>query len=478
MATISSAGIGSGLDVQSIVSKLIALEKQPLTQLQSRGSTLSTKISSWGTVKSQLSSLQDAARALTTASNWSSRSFASSNTSAITGSVTSSAAAGAYSVNVTALAQQQVTRTASGIAAGSGVGQSGTLEITLGSWSGSTFSASGSAVTLSVSSTDTLGTIAQNINNLGAGITATVVTSGGQDNLILRSDKTGATQGFQIRALDGTSTPITSGTGLGALAYAYNSGSASFYGMTQTQAAQNAAATIEGIAVTSSTNTISDAVAGLTLELKDETASPVTVTVGKDLDAVKAKIQSFVDAYNTLVSTLADYTKYDQGTDKAGPLQGDSTAVGMLNTLKRMVGATGPAGTSFSRMSDVGLELQQSGKLTVNSTKLTTAMNSLTDLETFFSATSAEATTTGLARRFYDYAFGAIATEGVLSERTSALQKAVDRNNDAIERLNDRISQSEARLYKTYNALDTKMASLNALSSYVSQQIATWNKAS
>jgi flagellar hook-associated protein 2 len=476
MATISSAGIGSGLDVQSIVSKLIALEKQPLNQLQSRGSTLATKISSWGTVKSQLSSLQDAAKALTTSTNWSTRSFTSSDTTAITGSVTSSAAAGAYSVNVTALAQQQVTRMATGITAGSGIGQDGTLEITLGSWSGNTFSGSGGAVTLSVSSTDTLSTIAQNINNLGAGVTATVVSSGGQDNLILRSDETGASQGFQIRALDGTNTPITDGTGLGALAYASNG--TSIYGMTQTQAAQNAAATIEGIAVTSSTNTISDAISGLTLELKGETSSPVTVTVGKDLDAIKTKIQGFVDAYNTLVSTLSQYTKYDQGSKTAGPLQGDSTAVGMLNTLKRMVGATGPAGTSFSRMSDVGLELQQSGQLTVNSTKLATAMESLADLETFFSATSADTTSSGLATRFYDYAFGAMATQGALSGRTNALQKAVDRNNDAIDRMNDRISQTEARLYKTYNALDTKMASLSALSSYVSQQIATWNKSS
>lgn len=476
MATISSAGIGSGLDVQSIVSKLIALEKQPLTQLQSRGSTLSTKISSWGTVKSQLSSLQDAARALTTSSNWSSRSFTSSNATAVTGSVTSSAAAGAYSVNVTALAQQQVTRTTTGISTGSGIGQDGTLEITLGSWSGSTFSGSGGAVTLSVSSTDTLSTIAQNINNLGAGITATVVSSGGQDNLILRGDKTGASQGFQIRTLDGSNTPITDGTGLGALAYATDGGS--MYGMTRSQAAQNSSATIEGITVTSATNTISDAIKGLTLELKQETTSPVTVTVGKDLEAVKGKIQGFVDAYNTLVSTLTQYTKYDQGSETAGPLQGDSTAVGMLNTLKRMVGAMGPAGTSFSRMSDVGLELQQSGKLNVNNTKLSTAMENLADLEKFFSATSANATSTGLARRFYDYAFGAMATQGVLSERTGALQKAVDRNKEAIDRMNDRITQTEARLYKTYGALDTKMASLNALGSYVSQQIATWNKAS
>jgi len=476
MTTISSAGIGSGLDVKSIVSQLVALERRPLTQLQAQGSQLASKISTWGTIRSQLSGLQDAARALSTGTAWSARSFTSSNTAALTGSASAAASAGSFNVSVNSLAQQQVVRTSAGLPAGAAIGQAGSLEITLGSWSGSTFSASGSAVTLAVSSTDTLGTVAQNINNLNAGISATVVRAGGQDNLILRSAETGAARGFQIRAFDDAAppNPITTGTGLGALAYA--SGPTGFFGMSLSQPARNATATIEGIAVSSPNNTVSDAISGLTLQLVAETTTPVTVTVAQDLSDARTRIQNFVDAYNTLTTNLAHSTRFDQGSQTAGPLQGDSTAVGMLNTLQRMVGGSGPASNVFARLSDVGIEIQRNGSLRVNPERRDLALQSPSALQAFFAAPGSDPTTSGLARRFSDYAFGALATQGKLTERTAALQRSVERNNDAIDRLNDRVQRTEARLLQTYSALDTQMASLNSLGMFVSQQINTWNQ--
>ena len=477
MATISSAGIGSGLDVQSIVSQLVAIERRPLAQLQTQGSQLSSRISTWGTIRSQLSSLQDAARALSTTTNWNARTFTSSNTTALSGGASSAAAVGSYSIEVSALAQQQVIRTSSGLASDTAIGQSGTLEITTGTWSGTTFTPSGSSVTLSVSGAETLSDIARNINNLNAGVTATVVRSGGQDNLILRGTETGAAQGFQVRAFDdgAPQNEITSGSGLGALAYSSQAGS--FFGMTMSQAAQNASATIEGISVTSPNNTLADTVSGLTLQLSATTTSPVTVTVAEDLSDARGRIQRFVDAFNTLVTSLAQFTRFDQATQTAGPLQGDSTAVGMLNTLRRMVGSTGPDNNMFSRMSDVGLELQRNGTLSINNSRLGAALENMNELREFFSATSADPTTSGLARRFSDYAFGALATQGPVGQRTNALQRSVERNNQAIDRLNDRLQRTEARLFKTYSALDTQIANLNSLNQFVTQQIATWNQA-
>lgn len=477
MSTISSAGIGSGLDVKSIVSQLVAIERRPLTQLQSQGSQLTSRISTWGTVRAQLSNLQDAARALSTSTNWNARTLTTSNANAVTGSASSSALAGSYSVAVTALAQQQVLRTSTGVSSGSALGQSGSLQISLGTWSGSTFSPSASAATLSVSETDTLGTIAQNINHLNAGITATVVRSGGQENLIFRSAATGATQGFQIRAF-GAAAPqseITNGTGLGALAYASQAGA--FFGMTPTQSAQNASATIEGIQLTSPSNTISDAIAGVNLQLASVTSTPTTVSVTQDLGETRSRIGSFVDAFNTLVTSLAQFTRFDQASRTAGPLQGDSTAVGLLNTLRRMAGSTGPENNAFTRLSDAGLELQRNGTLSINNSRLDRALENLNALRDFFSASSADPTRSGLARRFSDYAFGALASQGQVSERTSALQRSVDRNNQEIDRLNNRLQRTEARLLQTYSALDTQIASLNSLNLFVSQQITTWNQA-
>lgn len=465
MAGISSPGIGSGLDVQKIVSQQVALESKPLEKLESKDTSLKSEISTWGGIKSQLSELQDASQKLMDLSSWNTRALKSSNDDAVTGTAAKGATVGSFAVNVTQLAQAQSTRMASAIPA-TDTFSAGRLDISLGD--GSSF---GSAISVDISDGDSLSAIASKINGTAnAGVTATVIKTGAGEQLVMRSNSTGVAMGFKVEAFDGGGAAITNGTGLGALAY--NDG-VSTGGMTLTQAGMDATATIEGIAVTSASNTLTDAVPGLTLNLQQTGTS--TVTVSNDTKPAKDAIDGFVEAYNTIVSNLNSLTKYDSSTKTAGPLQGDSTAVGLLNTLTNMVGATGPAGTSYSRMSDVGLELQRDGTLTTNTTKLTAALANPTDLKTFFSAAGTTNTDTGMARRFYDYAFGATGIDGLVTSRSNALQQAVSRNQTDMERMQARINKTEERLYKTYGALDGKMASLNAMNSYVTQQISAWS---
>lgn len=468
MAGISSTGIGSGLDVQSIVSQLVALESKPLEKLQSRNTSLNSEISTWGGIKSQLSALQDASQKLMGLSSWNTRALKSSNDDAVTGTAAEGATVGSFAIEVTRLAQAQSTRMASSIPA-TDTFSAGRLDISLGD--GSSF---GSAISVDISDGDSLSAIASKINGTAnAGVTATVIKTGAGEQLVMRSNSTGVAMGFKVEAFDGGGAAITNGTGLGALAY--NDG-VSTGGMTLTQAGMDATATIEGIAVTSASNTLTDAVPGLTLNLQQVGTS--TVTVSNDTKPAKDAIDGFVKAYNTIVSNLSNLTKYDAGTKTAGPLQGDSTAVGLLNTLTNMVGATGPAGTSFNRLSDVGLEMQRDGTLTVNSSKLTTALAKPDELKTFFSASSDTVTETGMARRFYDYTFNVNSSGGVLTGRNKALQEAISRNNTDIDKMEARISRTEERLYKTYSALDTKMSTLNSMSTYVAQQISAWSNAS
>lgn len=465
MAGISSPGIGSGLDVQKIVSQQVALESKPLEKLQTKDTSLKSEISTWGVINSQLSALQDASQKLMDLSSWNTRALKSSNDDAVTGTAAEGATVGSFAVNVTQLAQAQSTRMASAIPA-TDTFSAGRLDISLGD--GSSF---GSAISVDISDGDSLSAIASKINGTAnAGVTATVIKTGAGEQLVMRSNSTGVAMGFKVEAFDGGGAAITNGTGLGALAY--NDG-VSTGGMTLTQAGMDATATIEGIAVTSASNTLTDAVPGLTLNLQQTGTS--TVTVSNDTKPAKDAIDGFVKAYNTIVSNLNSLTKYDSSTKTAGPLQGDATAVGLLNTLTNMVGATGPAGTSYSRMSDVGLELQRDGTLTTNTTKLTAALANPADLKTFFSDVGTTNTDTGMARRFYDYTFGATGTGGVVSSRNNALQQAVSRNQTDMERMQARIDKTEERLYKTYSALDTKMASLNAMNSYVTQQISAWS---
>jgi len=149
--------------------------------------------------------------------------------------------------------------------------------------------------------------------------------------------------------------------------------------------------------------------------------------------------------------------------------------VGILTTLSRMVGAVGPSGTSFSRLSDVGIQIQPNGTLSINDTKLTAALANPSALQTFFGANSATPTATGMARRFYNFAFGANAADGNITTIRNSLQSQITQTNSDISNMNSRLSAYQTRLYAQYTALDTQMAGLNSMSSYISQQITSWN---
>lgn len=463
MATISSAGIGSGLDVKSIVSQLVQAESKPLTQLQTRGSTLNTKLSNWGTVKSQLAAVQDAAQKLMGVSGWNARSFKSGNEDTLTGTATEGATAGSYQVEVKSLAKAQSARSST-VDAGKTLGEGGLL-ISIGQWDAGNFSSSSSVIPVDIAASDTMADIARKINGAGAGVTASVVTSNGQDQLMMRSASTGASMGFQVETYGDAA--------LNALSYPGDGSS----GMTLNQAGSDAEVKIDdGMTVTSSSNTLSNVISGLTLDLKQ--TGTTTVDITSDTSVVKKSVDDFVSAFNTAITNLTTATKYDAGSKTAGPLQGDATAVGLLNTLKNMVMTNGPTGTSFNRLSDVGLEMQRDGTLKVNSSKLTAALAKPDELKTFFSASSDTVTETGMARRFYDYTFNVNSTDGVLTGRNKALQAAISRNNTDIEKMEARISRTEERLYKTYSALDTKMSTLNSMSTYVAQQSSAWSNAS
>jgi flagellar hook-associated protein 2 len=482
--SISSPGVGSGLDINSIVTQLVEVEKQPLKTLQTKAAKLETQLSAFATVKSQLASLGDAASDLLSTDTWGAKTFSSSDTDVVTGTASTSSIASSFSMTVTQLASSQSARTAA-MTSTDTVGAAGTLSISIGIWSSGAFTASldsdedgtvDDPISVSIKSTDTLTSVASKINAADAGVTAVVVTSGTQQRLLIRSSDTGEDYGFEIKAYDDSSTEITDGTtGVGKFSYiAATSGTS---GLTQTQAGQDASVSVEGITITSSSNTVSDAVPGVTLKLLSTTSSDVQITVGNDTDTIKTKLTAFQDAYNTLVSNLKALTKYDATTKKAGDLQGDGTAVTLLSVLNSMVSATGPAASStFSYLSDVGIQVQSSGLLSTSSSTLSTALDSLDDLKTFFYNYGGTTTTNGLARRFRDFEWDANGVEGTISLKKTALSAAITRNESSQDKFNIRIEEIQKRLYKQYGGLDSRIGGLNGLSSFVSAQVAQWNK--
>lgn len=478
---ISSPGVGSGLNINSIVSQLVAVEQQPVRLLQSKSATLQNKMSVFGQVKSDLSALQDAASALMAASTWDSKTLSSNNTSAITGTATSSALSSVFSVEVNSLASGQSLKTGA-LASGYAAPGAGTLSFQLGTWdaNGNFSAASSSAVSVHVSAGDSLSTIAASINaqSSTAGVSATVVTSNGSQQLLLRGTGTGAQSGFQITASSGldqfgfTATPAVLGSG-GAVVTP-----ASYHGMTRTQEAADASLTIDGVAVTSATNTVTNAIPGVTLNLLAKTTAPAQIGVAVDKTAIKAKIQAFQDAYNKINSDLKTYTAYNAASKTGGPLLGDATTTGLQGMLRSLIGATGPATSTIGRLSDLGLQIQADGSLSTNSTKLDAALQDPKNVKEFFSASTGNAAGDGIAKRIYDFAFAALGVGGSVTAHSAGFQKSIDQNTKAIDKFNSHIADYQKQLLARYTQLDTSMAKLNSLSTFVNAQVTQWNKSS
>lgn len=475
---ISSPGVGSGLDVNSIVTQLVAIEKQPIQTLQTKASTLQSQLSLYGTIKSQVSALQDAATALASASSWTAQAATSSNAAAVTVTANSTASSTAFGLDVTRLAQAQTTASrslATGASLGAGAG-TGVLTIQLGSWgatgAGPFVPGAATAVAVNVSEADSYTTIANAINAQNAGVKATVLRSGATERLSLQSTTTGSDAGFTVTSNGGFAA-------LDSLSFtALNNGSESASGMESSQSGLNATLKINGVAIESATNTVANVVPGVTFNLLQTTqvGSPVQISVAQDKTAIQKNIQALADAYSTLAKTLADSTKYVPG-GKSGLLQGDSTTVGIQSLMRKVVSSSS-VGSTFTRLSQIGLEQQTDGALKLNTTKLTTAMEDMGNLQKLFTKDNANTATNGFALKLRDFAKGLVGADGTVVNKSSALQGAISRNGDEQDRIAARAAVVEKRLRAQYSALDAQIGKMSSLSSYVTAQLAQWNKTS
>lgn len=479
MATISSAGIGSGLDVESIITKLVALEKQPITQLKTKAASVQAKLSTYAQVKSLMSTFSDAASKLTLDRTWDAKAVTSSNSAAVSASISGVANATSFSMEVQQLARQQSVASASRSPVGTAVG-AGTLTLQLGTWSGtdtaSPIFAEGTvaAVDIAVSATDTLTSIATQINDKGMGVTATVLKDASGERLLVRSSKTGADAGFRVQVTE------TGGTGLSSLSFdpqnAPDVGIASSEG--SAQYAQNTKASINGITMTSSDNMFNSAIDGLNISVFQVTTAPVEVKVSNDVDSIKKTIQAFVDSYNSLNDLLSSSTKYDSETKSAAVLQGDNTAVSLMNLMRNTVAsAMSGVANSVQRLTDIGIDIKQGGKLMLVSGDLDKALKDLPSVKKMFANNAgAGSVSNGLAVKVKATMSDLLSLDGLMNNKEEALNAVIKRNSDEQEKVTARAASVEKRLRTQYTALDKQMAGLTALNAYVSQQVAAWNK--
>ena len=477
MPAITSLGIGSGADINSIVTQLVALESRPLVLMRNAATTLQTQVSSYGQLSSLFGALQSAANNLTGNSLWNKSTATSSDDTAVTVVGGSTAAAGSYAVSVQRLAASQTVVSTSPYADASALVGGGTLTLDIGQWDLPPMNflpqVGRAPVTVPITASDTLQTLRDKINGLGAGVNASIVTDSSGARLSLRSSSSGAENGFRLSVADDDG---NNADAAGLSRFAFNPAG----GSTQTEqklAASNAQATVNGIAVVSASNELSGVIDGMTLRLRKVSSADVAVT--SDRDAVKTAIQGFADTYNTLSKAITEQTKYDPGTKVGGPLQGDSAATGLQRQLRTLLNVASGASATFGRLSDVGLQVQRDGTLKVDGGKLDSATANLTELKkAFANADVGNSANDGFARRYATLATQVLGSDGSLTTRTEGLRTRITRNGEDQANLSDRVERFRARLVAQYTVLDGNLSKLNALSSYVTQQMNALNKTS
>ena len=461
---LSAPGIGSNLDVNGIVSQIMALERRPLTVLDTKEAKYQAQLTAYGSLKGALSSFQSAVAALASPARFSAVTASFADTTVATATASSAAAAGSYSVEVQTLAQSHKLKSATFAATSTTVG-TGTLTIRFGTYSGGTFTLNPdqAAQTISVDASESsLAGVRDAINTANAGVSASIVNDGSGNRLIIASKDTGVANALKITVED-DDLANTDNAGLSQLAYDASTGGTT--NLTQTFAAQNATAVIDGIAITKASNTISDAIEGVTLNLlKANTPSATTLTVTRDTAGIQAAVQSFVTAYNDLNKIVTDLSKYDAANKRSSTLTGDATVRSVQTRLRGVFNTTlSTAGGGLTALSNIGISFQKDGTLKLDSSKLTTALSDSTkDVSTLFAAVgkptdslvSFVSSTSDTKNGTYLLNVSQLSTQGKAVGGGAAVLTINAASNDTIDLTADGVAASVTLAAGTYSAAE------------------------
>ena len=390
---ISAPGIGSNLDVNNIVSQLMALERRPLQALDRKEATFQAQLSAFGTLKGALATFQSAAAGLNDGSKFQAYKATVADSGIATVSAANSAAPGSYALEVTQLAQAQKLVAVGQASASAAIGTGtltfefgtiggGTFDAQTGRYTGAAFSASGSgAKTVTIgASNNTLAGIRDAINAAKIGVTASIINdgSGTPYRLALTVNDPGQAKSLRISV-----------AGDAALSSLLAHDPAATQQLAETASARNAQLKIDGGAITKPTNTISDAIEGVTLNLlKTNAGSATAVAVVRDSGAIKGAVEGLVKAYNEINATFKNLSSYDAATKQGAVLQGDFTILSLQSSIRSaLTSALTATGGAYSNLSQIGVTFQKDGTLALDSTRFQTALdNAPNDIAALFAA--------------------------------------------------------------------------------------------
>ena len=439
---LSSAGIGSGLDVDSIITALVnAKQSGPAQQISNQTTQLQAQEAGLTALGSALSSLQSTLGTLGSSLTFSTYAATLGDSSLGTATTLPNAQPGTYSVVVNHLATAQK-RASDAYASGSTVG-AGTLTVSVGNQS----------MNINVAATDSISSIATAINQSSSnpGVQATIVNGANGAQLLLTSTKTGVANAFTVSAGSGSS------AGLSALAATLDTAGSN--------EASDASLSIDGIAVSSASNSVSGVLNGVTLNLA--ATGSTTLTVSQDSSAATSAVNDFVSAYNSYISTVGTLSSYDSSSQQAGVLLGDTTLMSVQRQVNSVLSGSVP-GNSIGSLAALGITRNADGTLSLDSGKLASALqNSPGAVQDLFAGSN------GYATRLNGMLDGFTASNGIIATRTTSIQNQLSNLSQESTALTARMNVYAAQLRQQYTALDTLMSSLNNTSSYLTSSLQT-----
>ncbi|HEY8519053.1 MAG TPA: flagellar filament capping protein FliD [Gammaproteobacteria bacterium] len=451
MAGIQATGLGSGLDIESLVTQLVAAEGAPLRQrILREEASVTTRISALGTLKGALSAFKTALEPLRDGTAFRAHKAVSGDTDAFTVTARAGATPGRFDVEVIQLARgHQLASSAFAEGAATRVGD-GTLTITVGEKSFSVTIAPEAA---------TLADIRDAINDAAdnAGVRATLLTGVDGTRLVLTSEKTGADQAITVTASGGDG-------GLDLLAYDPNG----VMSLQELQAPQNALLRVSGFDAESSTNVFEDVIEGVTITaLAPSEDGPATLDVTFDSAAVQDAVRKVVDAYNALQTQLKRLGGYDAATETAGPMLGDPLLRAIETEMRRLaVDPVEGLEGAYTTLASIGIKTDATGALVIDSAALEAALADDPDaVAKLFGGED------GVAKRLYERLEQRLATGNDLDSRRQRLDdamKGIERQKETVDR---RLEQIEARYRAQFTALDALLMQMQATSSYLAQQL-------
>ena len=450
MAGLSAPGLGSGLDVNNLVTQLVAAERSPVEQRISRTQTgIDSKLSALGVMRGVLSTLQSSVGALRTETQVLARRAVSSDPTILRATASTSAPVGSYSVEVLSLATTH--KLVSEPYAGGSGSLVGTGELT--------FTQNGEEFVVAATEGMTLAQLRDAINTApdNRGVRASIVQADDGARMVFTAAASGSAQAINVQV-----TP-PNGT-LNKLEYDPGQGQGQTPPMTVLSAAADAQVKIEGFAVSAAGNTVAAAIEGVTLDLvTSKPGTTVTVTVSPDVASVKEKITKFVTDYNNAAATMASQRSFDGGTRKAGPLLGDSTLLGVESRMRRdITGVIQPLPGSPSTLSEIGIGFGVDGRLVVNDGRLSAALQS-----DAVGVAKVLAGNGGIAKRLYDTIEGAIGLGGQVVGRTDSLQAQRRDLQKQREALDVRMQLVEASYRRQFGALDAMLTDMQSTGRYL-----------